>query len=73
MKESACIELFLSDLRLKYGRRETAPIGAFANAVLEFVLIFFSKRGKPLAPVPPNIELIINTLSPLTKLVAKVL
>ena len=35
------------------------------------VLRVLSNRGKPLAPVPPNIELIIKILSPDSKLLAK--
>ena len=31
----------------------------------------FNNRGKPLAPVPPNIELMIKILSPDSKLLAK--
>ena len=60
---------------LKYGRIVIAPISAWLIRSLlgKFVPVrrVFSKRGNPLAPVPPNIELMMKILSPDSKLLAK--
>ena len=76
IKVDESISLCSSLFNLKYGRMEIAPISALLImswlGKLVPVRRVFSRRGKPLAPVPPKIELMINILSPESKSLAKV-